>query len=85
MESVKRGYEEEIAKLQETVSKKKEEATKLTGESFSFYAMLLGNEQHLQWEAWVKELTNHNLQVNLQGTVKKGKHGLTLTALICVL
>ena len=50
-----------------------------TGKAFNIYAMLLGDMQCVQWESWVKEMTDSKLWVNLQGKAKKGKCGLTLS------
>ena len=70
----------QIAALKKVVSCKKEEARKVAGEAFNIYATLLGNARRVQWESWVKEMTDSKSWVTLQGKTKKGKCRLTLSA-----
>ena len=44
---------------------KKKEARKVAGEAFNICAMLLGNKQCIQWEVWVKKMTNSDPWVSL--------------------
>ena len=71
---MKKGLERDLNGYKLIIKTSISKAEKAGSEMFSLYGTLLSEEKRLQWEGWVKDMTQNDPWTDLHGKAQEGNH-----------